>query len=209
MAARRIPVFVYGSDPVSQAGVIGQLRQRPEVWLVEDGDVDSADVAVLVADEVDPELATVARAIQRNGCPKVVLVVTKLDGAAVLAGIDAGACGFLRRSEATSEQLVDTIGSAAAGDGTVPPDLLGRLLEQLRSLNSTVLAPRGLTLAGLADREIEVLRLVSEGLDTGEIAGELCYSERTVKNVIHDVTTRLQLRNRTHAVAYAMRHGLI
>lgn len=209
MAARRIPVFVYGADPVSQAGVIGQLRQQPEVWVVEEGDVDSADVAVLVADEVDHDLVTVSRAIQRNGCPKVVLVVTKLDGTAVLAGIEAGACGFLRRSEATSDQLVETIIAAVAGDGSVPPDLLGRLLDQLRNLNSTVLAPRGLTLAGLAEREIEVLRLVSEGFDTGEIAGHLCYSERTVKNVLHDVTTRLQLRNRSHAVAYAMRLGLI
>ena len=66
-----------------------------------------------------------------------------------------------------------------------------------------------MTLAGLAEREIEVLRLVAEGLDTNEIAHRMCYSERTVKNVIHDVTTRLQLRNRSHAVAYAMRQGLI
>ena len=98
---------------------------------------------------------------------------------------------------------------AAAGDGTIPPDLLGRLLSQLRDLQSNVLSPRGLTLAGLAEREIEVLKLVAEGLDTGEIAEKLCYSERTVKNVLHHLTTRLQLRNRSHAVAYAMRNGLI
>jgi len=54
-----------------------------------------------------------------------------------------------------------------------------------------------------------VLRLVSDGHDTSEIATTLCYSERTVKNVLHDVTTRLNLRNRSHAVAYAMREGLI
>lgn len=209
MAARRIPVFVFGADPVSQAGVIGQLRQQPGIWVVDEGDVDRADVAVLVADELDEELVQVARAIQRNGCPKVVLVVSKLDDAAVLAGIEAGVCGFLRRAEATSDQLLGAVIAASAGDGTIPPDLLGGLLNQLRTLNSTVLVPRGLTLAGLAEREIEVLRLVSEGFGTGEIAQELCYSERTVKNVIHSMTTRLQLRNRSHAVAYAMRHGLI
>jgi len=50
---------------------------------------------------------------------------------------------------------------------------------------------------------------LADGLDTSEIAGSLFYSERTVKNIIHDVTSRLELRNRTHAVAYAIREGLI
>jgi DNA-binding NarL/FixJ family response regulator len=46
-------------------------------------------------------------------------------------------------------------------------------------------------------------------MDTCQVATELSYSERTVKNILHDVTTRLQLRNRSHAVAYAVREGLI
>ena len=58
-------------------------------------------------------------------------------------------------------------------------------------------------------RSIDVLRLVADGLDTGEIAQRLSYSERTIKNVIHDVTSRLHLRNRSHAVAFAMRTGVI
>jgi DNA-binding NarL/FixJ family response regulator len=97
----------------------------------------------------------------------------------------------------------------AAGDGEVPPDLLARLLGQVGKLQRQVLAPRGLNFTGLSERERHVLRLVAEGHDTGEIARSLCYSERTVKNVLHDITTRLQLRNRSHAVAYALREGLI
>lgn len=65
------------------------------------------------------------------------------------------------------------------------------------------------TLAGLAPREIDVIRLIAEGLDTAEVAGKLSYSERTVKNVLHGMTTRLHLRNRAHAVAYALREGHI
>ena len=72
-----------------------------------------------------------------------------------------------------------------------------------------VLAPRGMTFSGLTEREIEVLRLVAEGYDTAEIAKTICFSERTIKSILHDVTTRLQLRNRAHAVAYAVREGLI
>jgi DNA-binding NarL/FixJ family response regulator len=205
----RVPVFVYAADPISQAGVAAQLRSRPEVHVVDEGDVDRAAVAVVMADEVDEETTRVVRAIERNGCPRVVLVVTRLDDNGLLAAVEAGACGILRRSEAAPERLVTSVLSAANGDGSVPPDLLGRLLDQVGRLQRNVLAPRGLTLSGLSEREVEVLRLVADGCDTGEIAGRLAYSERTVKNVIHDITTRLQLRNRSHAVAYAVRQGLI
>jgi DNA-binding CsgD family transcriptional regulator len=54
-----------------------------------------------------------------------------------------------------------------------------------------------------------VLRLVADGYDTAEIARKLAYSERTVKNVLHNITARLHLRNRPHAVAYALRQGFI
>ena len=117
--------------------------------------------------------------------------------------------GLLRRSDTTAGVLVQTISRVARGQGEVPPDLLGRLLEQVGRLQRQVLAPRGLTFTGLTPRETAVLRMVADGHDTSDIAVQLCYSERTVKNVLHDVTTRLQLRNRSHAVAYAVREGLI
>jgi DNA-binding NarL/FixJ family response regulator len=64
-------------------------------------------------------------------------------------------------------------------------------------------------MAGLSDREALVLKLVADGWDTAEIAVHLSYSQRTVKTILHDVVNRFQLRNRTHAVAYALRQGLI
>jgi len=205
----RIPVFVYASDPISEAGIAGQLRGQPAVQLVEHADVDTAAVAIVVTDEVDEEATRAVKALQRNGVPRVVVVVTRVDDSGLLAAVEAGACGLVRRRDATSERLVAAVRSAVAGDGSLPPDLLGRLLDQVGRLQRQVLAPHGVTLSGMAEREIEVLRLVADGLDTNEIAQQMCYSERTVKNVIHDVTTRLQLRNRSHAVAYAMRQGLI
>jgi DNA-binding NarL/FixJ family response regulator len=208
VSSKRLPVFVYADDPVSQAGVSSQLRPRAEVLVVDDN-IDDAAVAVVVTDEVSDQITNVVKAIQRNGCPKVVMVVTRLDDAGLLAAVEAGVSGLLRRHEAQPERLVAALQAAAAGDGTVPPDLLGRLLEQVGRLQRQVLMPRGLTFSGLSEREITVLRLVADGLDTAEIAVQLCYSERTVKNIIHDVTTRLQLRNRSHAVAYALREGLI
>ena len=75
----------------------------------------------------------------------------------------------LRRS-AAEIALAGAVRKAAAGDGTLPSDLLGRLLEQVGRLQRQVLAPSGLSFNGLSKREVEVLRLVAEGLDTSEIA---------------------------------------
>lgn len=205
----RVTVFVYARDPISQAGIAGQLRARPEVEILGEAEVDDAQVAVLVADEVDDEVTRGIKALQRNGCPRVVLVVTRLDDIGLLAAIEAGASGMLRRGDAHPEALVQAVRSAAAGDGTVPPDLLGRLLDQVGRLQRQVLSPRGLTFTGLTDREVDVLKLLADGFDTAEVATRLCYSERTVKNVVQDITRRHGLKNRTHAVAYALRQGLI
>jgi DNA-binding NarL/FixJ family response regulator len=209
LVQQRTSVYVYARDPVSQAGIAGQLRGRSDVELLEEIGVDDAEVALLVADEVDDELLRTIKAIQRDGCPRVVLVVTRLEDAGLLSAVEAGACGMLRRADALPDALMSAVHSAAKGDGTVPPDLLGRLLDQVGRLQRQVLSPRGLSFTGLTDREVDVLRLLADGLDTAEVAGKLCYSERTVKNVVQDITRRHNLRNRTHAVAYAMRQGLI
>ena len=205
--AQSIAVLIHANDPVSRAGVASQLRNKPEIRIVDDR--EAATVALVVADNVDEDALRVVKSLRAGGLRAVVLVTTNLDDGSLLAAVEAGACGLLRRGEAVPEKLTTTLARAANGDGTVPPDLLGRLLEQIGYVQRQMLAPRGLTFSGLTDREIDVLKLVAEGLDTNEVADRLCYSERTVKNVIHDITTRLRLRNRTHAVAYALRQGLI
>ncbi|MGA8245669.1 MAG: response regulator transcription factor [Nocardioides sp.] len=204
-----ISTYVHCTDPISLAGVIAQLRMRPEVRVVEELDVDRAAVAVVVADQLDDDTARVIRALCRGDQPRIVLVASNIDESTLVAAAEVGVGGLLRRTDATADALVRAITRVAVGEGEVPPDLLGRLLEQVGRLQRQVLAPRGLAFSGLSPRETEVLRLVAEGHDTSEIASQMCYSERTVKNVLHDLTTRLQLKNRTHAVAYAMREGLI
>jgi DNA-binding NarL/FixJ family response regulator len=207
--ADRTSVFVYAADPILEAGVASQLAGCSSLRVVGRADPDSAEVAVVVVDEVDGEAARVIRALQRPDGPRVVVVATQLDDAGLLAAVEAGACALLRRGEATPHALEGAVRAAAAGDGSVPGDLLARLLDQVGRLKRQVLDPRGIALSGLSDREAAVLRLVAEGLETGEIARRLSYSERTIKNVIHDVTSRLGLKNRSHAVAFAVREGLI
>jgi DNA-binding NarL/FixJ family response regulator len=204
----RINVYVHADDPISQAGVASQLRPRPEVRVLDTAEAEQAEVALVLADRVSERTLQVLRSRQRGGA-RLVLVVSEVDDADLVSAVEAGIAGLVRRGEATPERLVHVIRSAAAGEGAVPADLLGRLLDQVGRLQRQVLWPRGLTFAGLAEREIEVLRLVADGFDTAEIANQLSYSQRTVKNVLHDITSRLHLRNRSHAVAYALRQGLI
>jgi DNA-binding NarL/FixJ family response regulator len=204
----QITVYVHADDAILQAGLASQLRPRPEVRVVEAAEAERAQVALVVSDRVSEPALRLIRTLQRNGT-RMVLVVAELDDADLVAAVEAGVAGVVRRTEATPERLIGVVRSAAAGEGALPPDLLGRLLNQVGKLQRQVLWPRGLTFGGLADREIEVLRLVADGLDTAEIAAKLSYSQRTIKNILHDVTSRLHLRNRSHAVAYALRQGLI
>ena len=204
----RVSVHVAASDPLSRAGTSSQLR-GVGVDLVDADQVGPHVVAIVVADQMDAETGQLIRSLRLRGARRVILVATRVDDAGLLAAVESGASGLIRRSQATPQNLVAAIRTAANGDGSLPPDLLGRLLDQVERLQHQVLHPRGLTLAGMTDREIEVLRLLSEGCDTNEVSQRLFYSERTVKNIIHNVTSRLDLRNRTHAVAYAIRQGLI
>jgi len=206
----RVDVCVVTADPLSRAGTISQLRGAHGIRIVEQDDLEGGTgVALVVADEVDGETIGTIRGLRRHGVDRVALLVTRLDDRALLAAVEAGVAGVLRRSQATTQNLEAAIRVVASGEGTLPPDLLGRLLDQVGQLQRQVLAPRGLTFSGLTERELSVLRLLAEGLDTAEVGQRLFYSERTVKNIVHDVTSRLEVRNRTHAVAYAIKAGLI
>ncbi|MER8036584.1 helix-turn-helix transcriptional regulator [Streptomyces hydrogenans] len=191
--------------------MISQLRPRPEITIADwpEDAVPEAEVVVLVVDTVDEEVLRLLRHINRTSASRPVLVTTDIDEQKLVNAAECGVAGVIRRAEATPEHLVYVIGTVAKGAGHLPSDLVGRLLEEVGRLQGQVLGPRGLHFTGLAAREVDVLRLVAEGYDTADIAAKLSYSERTIKNVLHAVITRLQLRNRSHAVAYTMRQGLI
>ena len=205
----QIPVVVCAADPLSRAGIISQLRRVHGFSIASVDEPPDGAVALMVADGMSDEVAAELRALHGRGIAKVVLLVARVDDRDLLAAVEAGVSGVIRRSEATAGNMATAIRSAAAGEGTLSPDLLGRLLRQVGQLQRQVLSPRGLTFSGLTERETSVLRLLAQGFDTAEVGRRLFYSERTVKNVIHDVTSRLELRNRAHAVAYAIREGLI
>jgi DNA-binding NarL/FixJ family response regulator len=205
----RIRVVVAGGDAILQTGVAAQLRSRPNILVLDEEDARSADVAVVIGETLDEPCRRLVRSLERNECLPVVLVVTDVDDAALMAAVEMGVCGVLRRRETTPEGLESAVKTAAKGDGAMAPDLLRRLMVQTTRLQRHVLAPLGFGPSGISDRELDVLRLLAEGFDTAEIAGKMSYSERTIKSIIHALTVRLNLKNRLHAVAYATKAGLI
>jgi DNA-binding NarL/FixJ family response regulator len=193
-------VSVAALDPMVESGATTALRSRPDVAVVSPG--EHPLVIVVVVDDVgERELDLVRRTRNAAHRPEVVLVATELTAAAALHALAAGARGLLRRREASADRLARAVVAAVDGDTTVLPEMLDDLLTCTSGAQGTRSA--------LNERERSVLRLVADGQDTDEIAKELSYSPRTVATVVHDVISRFRLRNRAHAVAYALRAGLL
>lgn len=199
-------VDVMATDPVLEAGVTSAMIGCPDLAVVTAEDRPA--VTVVVVDQLDQNVldrVRPSRTVAHRS--EVVLVASDLTPAEALHLIAAGARGLLRRREATAERLTRAVLSAAAGDCTVSPDMLDRLLAA-----PDYAGPPPATLTDavvLGERERAVLRLLADGWETREIAEELCYSTRTVTTVVHDITQRFQVRNRAHAVAYALRAGML
>ncbi|MEW1687171.1 LuxR C-terminal-related transcriptional regulator [Streptomyces sp. NPDC091265] len=206
----RVSVAVYAPDPILHVGVVQQLRQRPEIDFKDAADADQAQVSLVVVDAVDNETSALLNRLRHNATTRTGLVVGTFEsGDALQRAIDSGVAAVLRRAEADQDRLLRLVLAIANGEGVLPGDLLAKLLSHVGSLQRSALDPRAISLSTLTSREAEMLRLVSDGMDTAEIARKTSFSERTVKNVLHEVITRLELRNRAHAVGYALRNGLI
>jgi len=201
---------------------------EPSIELVLPADLDRARVALVVAEAADESVVKVARAIQRDGVPHVVLVAGRFDEAGVLLVVGAGITGLLRRAEATSARLVALIRDADRAGCQLPEGLLRKAAsvqlhtvpgrpevinvgEPARASASVSKVADGSTVVevALSRREVEVLRLVADGYDTADVAEQLAYSESTIKGVLAKVMTRLEARNRCHAVSIAIREGLL
>lgn len=203
-----VKTLVHSVDRFSRLGMVSQLRADHRIDLLDEDEASAAEVVVSLAHRFGDEEVSDLHRFRRPEA-RVVLVSSVVDEATVVRAAEAGVCGVLRRGEASIERVVGLIRVVAAGGGEVPSDLAASLLGHLGRLQREVLAPRGRTFFGLNDRERSVLSLLADGEDTAGIARTLAYSERTVKGIVHDIRSRLQLRNRSHVVAYAIREGLI
>ncbi|WP_018222124.1 helix-turn-helix transcriptional regulator [Salinispora pacifica] len=205
----QVRVVLRASDPLSYEGLLSYLQSRSEFTVVDPADQAEATVFVVSCDQLTADVVALLRRSAAELAVPVVLVVSEITEAELLIAVECRVVAVLPRGAVTADRLAHSVLAAANGGGVLPPNLVGELLKHVERLHREVLTPNGLNAAGLTSREIDVLRLMANGFDTHEIADELCYSERTVKNVIYGVTHRLKLRNRAHAVAYALRTGMI
>lgn len=211
-----VDVVVHSTNEVSRAGAVAMLSSSNRLRVLTDVDQPGGGprIVVLVVDGTAEAKSFSylqdlrCRRGRANG-PRCVLVTQQLRPEAVLSAVECGVEAVLYRAEITEFTLVSAVLAVSRGAAVLPPHLQGALLSQLTQLRSQVLEPAGLTLSGLETREREVLRLVAEGLQTHEIARRLTYSEGTVKNILYGLMSRLDLSSRAHAVAYAMRAGVI
>jgi DNA-binding NarL/FixJ family response regulator len=191
-------------DSMEDVEVVAEAGTVSEAW--EEACLEEADV-VLVDHEVERGHEFIRR-LRESGA-SVLVCSSRCDEHFVLASVQAGAVGCLSKDTLTPETLATGVRAAADGAGVMTPGLLGDLLRNISRVSSDVLEPRGLSLSRLTEREQEVLRLVAEGCPTREVAERMSYSERTIKNVLHDVVTKMNARTRSQAVAEAVREGLI
>jgi DNA-binding NarL/FixJ family response regulator len=178
---------------VGRAGSAAEALAQPELH--------AADVAI-----IDPAMSdglALMRRLSRESGASLIACVERGEEDMLLAAIDAGATGFLDRLTLTPDRLAASVRAAARGTGVMAPELLDTLCRGVVERGTRPLAP------ALSERERLVLRLVADGHQTREVAAELCYSERTIKNVLHDVVIKMNVRTRSQAVAQAVRQGMI
>jgi DNA-binding NarL/FixJ family response regulator len=124
----------------------------------------------------------------------------------VLQAMRCGARGYLLKS-ARAEEVLSAIRTVRSGGVLIEPILAGTVVTEYRRLSQSVDPSQGLSI--LTEREIEIIRYVAAGLSNREIADKLSYSEKTVKNYLSNIFSKLGIRDRTQAAIYGLRQGLI
>jgi DNA-binding NarL/FixJ family response regulator len=205
-------VAVLADDPVTRDGAVARLSAYREIEVVGADQWQRGQVLLVLAEKVTDDILGQLEHFYREagaGDRSVVLVAAEVRRSQVLRAIGAGLVCLLPRHETGYDRIVRAVVAARDGRAELPAAMQRLLVDQIRSIQRDLLAPLDLTISGLTVREAEVLKLLSDGLDIKEVAAKANYSERTVKTIIHDLLFRLNLRNRTHAVAFALRSGAI
>ncbi len=144
---------------------------------------------------------------ERFPATRVLILTTYDDDDWVFDAIRAGAAGYLLK-DTPRDQIVTAIRGTAAGGTYVDPNVAGKLFRQLGQPGTAASVPTRLA-DTLSERELEILRLLADGLPNGEIAERLHLSKGTVQNYVSSIFSKLDVTDRTQAAVIALRHGLV
>ena len=218
MSSGPIRVVVCDDQTLVRTGLVTIIDAQPDMEVV--GECGDGRKGVDLARELDPDVVVMdirmpvldgleaTRLLAGAGVahPVKVLVVTTFNlDEYVYEALRAGASGFLLK-DAPPDRLLHGIRTVAMGAALLDPEvtrqLVGRYATRIRPTEG---APEDVP---LTPRELEVLRLIADGLSNSEIAAALVISQETVKTFVSRILTKLNLRDRVQAVVYAFRHGL-
>lgn len=200
---QKVKVAVYSADPVSSTGLREYVRQSPGLELSQ----DAPQVRIMA---YEGRLVPVLEKLNEYaGTDVAQILVGELPSGSVVHAVDAGLRAVLTPQRTDAISLARAVRTVAAGGTLLPPLLVTELVRHINRVQNEILVPNGLSTSGLTTRELDVLRLLAEGYDTTQISTKLNWAERTVKNIVRVLNSRLDLRNRTHLVAWAVRNGLI
>jgi two-component system response regulator DevR len=207
-----IKLMLVDDHEVVRLGLRNLLERRPQFTIV--GEAGSVAEAISVAHEAKPDVIVMdIRLPDGNGVEatreirgerpntKVIMLTSYADDEAIYGSIMAGASGYLLK-QTRGQNLAEAIERVAAGESLLDPAVTEKVLERMRSL------ARGETdeLAPLTAQERKILALIAEGKTNKEIATEVFLSDKTVKNYVSSILSKLNLRRRSEAAAFMAEH---
>jgi DNA-binding NarL/FixJ family response regulator len=217
MSTKLISVCLVDDQTLVRQGIRSLLELSADIRVVAEA-VDGAQ-AVAIIPQVKPDVVLldmrmpgmsgldVLNALAaKHALPPTIILTTFDDDQLVLAGLKAGARGYLLK-DVSLDQLVDAVKTVAAGGSQVAPVVTQRLLSGLERMQndfSSLEQPDPLT-----ERETEILRLMAGGYSNKEIANSLSVAEGTVKNHVSNILSKLGVRDRTRAVLKAFEIGIV
>lgn len=208
-------VLLVDDHAIVRQGLASLLSMTEDFSLV--GDAGDGARAIELARELAPDLividllmpgmdgVTAIRSLKTVSPASQIAVLTSTeDEDLAFSAIEAGAQSFLVKSM-SGDALLETLRKIAQGEPVIHSSIAHRILRKVRSVSKQASSP----FAALSERELDVLRALAEGASNARIAKTLCISENTVKSHIGNVLSKLYLTDRTEAVAFAWRQGLL
>ena len=211
----KIRILLADDHTVLRQGMAQAISFQPDMEVVAQAANGREAIALAQSQQPDvilldinmPELDGVAATRQiTETLPKIGIIILTMyrRDDYIIEAIKAGASGYLLK-EVELEELLAAIRAVARGEAVIDPTLATRVFAELRQPQPEPTPPA----TELAARDIDILRLLAEGLSNQEIADQLAISEKTVRNRLSLIFRQLQLENRTQAALYALREGLV
>jgi DNA-binding NarL/FixJ family response regulator len=193
-------------DSEEDLSVIGIARRGDEAAIL----AAKGNPSVVVMDFMLPDLSgPVAAAKIRSAVPAAAIVFHSAEDSedALLDAIDAGAIAYLTKA-ATADQIIEAVRRASKGEVLIPVELFARAIRRQRGV-VTKKREREQLLAAFTPRELDILHLLAEGLDTSAMSDRLGIAPHTVEWHVRHVIEKLQVHSKLQAVISAARQGLI